>query len=301
MRKFHKIFLCSILLTNFKVKGGIAESDSLKQANKNPRSAILWSGLATGYVSGMVLLNEAWYKNENQTHFHFHNDLRDWNQMDKAGHFWSAFHLSRFSSKGFSWAGTNNPKAALYGGITGFLLLAPIELLDGYSPTYGASMSDLAANAAGSVFFSAQQILWEDIRIMPKFSYRSTVFPSMRPNTFGKNLPEQMLKDYNGQTYWLSFNISSFIPAIERFPKWLNIAVGYGSSDMMYGNPLENSAAGFTSVRRFYISPDIDLSRIKTKNKILRSTFYLLNALKLPFPAAEFNSRGRFNSHLLMF
>ena len=36
----------------------------------------------------------------------------------------------------------------------------------------------------------------------PKFSFHQTKFASQRPETLGASLNEQILKDYNGQTYW---------------------------------------------------------------------------------------------------
>ena len=40
-----------------------------------------------------------------------------------------------------------------------------------------------------------------------------------------------MLKDYNGQTYWLSANLKSFFKK-SNVPTWLNISVGYGAEGM---------------------------------------------------------------------
>ena len=52
---------------------------------------------------------------------------------------------------------------------------------------------------------------------------------------------QQVLKDYNGQTYWLSANIWSFNKE-SNFPRWLNVAFGYGADGMLYGenNPTNN-------------------------------------------------------------
>jgi hypothetical protein len=35
-------------------------------------------------------------------------------------------------------------------------------------------------------------------------------YAQYRPNVLGSSLAEQILKDYNGQTYWLSVNLHSF-------------------------------------------------------------------------------------------
>ncbi len=55
-----------------------------------------------------------------------------------------------------------------------------------------------------------------------------TKWAQQRPETLGKSLQRtNILKDYNGQTIWLSFNIHSFTKD-SFLPKWLSLAVGYG-------------------------------------------------------------------------
>jgi hypothetical protein len=121
---------------------------------------------------------------------------------------------------------------------------------------------------------------------------------------------ERTLKDYNGQTYWLSVNPWSFAKK-SKFPKWLNIAVGYGAGGMLGGytntwtDPETNAAHSRTDItryRQFYLSPDIDLSKITIKGKtpnILR----LLNGLKIkfPLPTLEYNTKGEFKMHAVYF
>jgi len=40
--------------------------------------------------------------------------------------------------------------------------------------------------------------------------------------------------------------------------------------------------------RQWYLSPDIDFTKIKTNRKGLKFAFFVLNALKFPSPAIEF-------------
>jgi hypothetical protein len=89
------------------------------------------------------------------------------------------------------------------------LLLTAVEVLDGFSSEWGASSGDIIANASGTAFVS-QELLWKEQRITPKFSFHTTQYAQYRPNVLGSSLAEQMLKDYNGQTYWLSVNLHSF-------------------------------------------------------------------------------------------
>jgi hypothetical protein len=87
---------------------------------------------------------------------------------------------------------------------------------------------------------------------------------------------EQILKDYNGQTYWLSVNLHSFYKG-SKIPKWLNLAIGYGANGMLTGVKItgcflkKNGAS-----RRFYLSLDVDLTKIDTKSCFLKTIFSVL-------------------------
>ncbi|RDV15972.1 DUF2279 domain-containing protein [Pontibacter diazotrophicus] len=266
-------------------------ADTLTADQKNIRQAGVATGFAAGYGTSLILLHQAWYKHDPPSKFHFHNDLHYWNQVDKAGHFWTAFHQSRAGVDMLGWAGVSEKKAILYGSMVGLLLQTPIEVFDGYGETYGASLSDMGANTLGSVAVMAQQHLWKEIRIMPKFSFHKTPIELQRLEMLGENYFEQMLKDYNGQTYWLSVDISAFLPPESRYPKWLNMAVGYGAEDMVAGSPSENTKMGYKSYRQYYLSLDLNLMNINTRSNFLKKVFYVLSILHLPAPALEFNSK----------
>ena len=106
--------------------------------------------------------------------------------------------------------------------------------MDGFSEEWGFSWTDMAANAAGTGLYVGQQLLWEEQRILLKYSFHRTQFAKQRPNILGNGLSEEFLKDYNGQTYWLSANINSFLKT-ESIPNWLNVAFGYGAEGMLTG------------------------------------------------------------------
>jgi hypothetical protein len=52
--------------------------------------------------------------------------------------------------------------------------------------------------------------------------------------------------------------------------------------------------------RQWYLSPDIDFTRIKTRHKFLKAALSALNVLKFPVPALEF-SKGRLKIRGLVF
>jgi uncharacterized protein YfiM (DUF2279 family) len=265
----------------------IAHSQSADSINRNRIYAFSISS-AVVYSTTLYGLNNLWYKNSERTSFHFFNDNAEWKQVDKFGHFFSSFYLSSGTAQAMRWCRVNPKKSDVIGALTGFLVLVPIEYLDGRSSAYGASTGDLIADAAGASFFLAQKLHWKEVRLIPKFSFHETRFAALRPNVLGDSFISEMIKDYNGCTYWISADVDKFT----KFPKWLNIAFGYGANGMVYARDNQNQAMGYSAFRQYYLSVDFDLSGIKTRSKFIKSLIFIANAIKIPAPAIEFNRTG---------
>ncbi|WP_338813798.1 DUF2279 domain-containing protein [Bernardetia sp. Wsw4-3y2] len=254
----------------------------------------------TTYIGGMTFLYQSWYKNENQTSFHFFNDNKQWNQLDKFGHAYTSYHLGKLSYNSLKKLNYSE-KTALWSSTAGFWLMLPIEIFDGFSPTYGASYGDLIANGTGSLLFLSQQIAFKEQRIQFKFSFFPTSYSDLRPNTLGENLPTKIIKDYNGQTYWFSSSPAMWSNEKTKFPKWLALSVGYGGNNMIYGSEKQNNENGYQSSRIFYLSLDINFASIVTHRKGLQLLFTIFNGIKIPFPALYYDTKKGFNASLLAF
>lgn len=257
-------------------------------------------GLTAVSMTGLYYL---WFADYPMSKFHFFNDNAEWLQMDKMGHSFSAYYLGKMGYESMRWTGLNKKKSLLYGGTFGFLYLGVIEILDGFSVGWGASPGDLVANTSGTLIFIGQQALWDEQKIQLKFSYFPSSYAAYRPTLLGSNFQERLLKDYNGQNYWLSFNLKAF--GWKKAPSWLSLSLGYGANGMIGGhnNPLADDNGDylyFPRYRQFYLSPDIDLSRIKTKNKILNTALNTFGFFKIPFPGLEF-SNGRLYGRWLVY
>ncbi len=260
----------------------------------------------TAYVGGMTGLYYLWYKDYDQSGFHTINDNKAWLQVDKIGHVFSAYQMGRVAYTGFRWAGLDEKKSVWIGGTYGFLFLTTVEIFDGFSTNWGFSWGDVMANAAGSGLFIGQQLLWKEQRIQLKFSYSPSKYAQYNPNLLGSNHTERFLKDYNAQTYWLSINPQSFSSSRRIFPKWLNIAVGYGAKGMTgtYYNPEEVDGVAipnFNRTRQFYLSLDLDLTKIKTNSEFLRLVLEVANMVKIPFPTLEYNNEDGLEFHAVYF
>ncbi len=250
------------------------------------------------YVGTLYALSKSWYKNP-LTHFHFRDDRHVWMQMDKFGHLFTAYQISRYTSEIYGSTGISRKQRILYGALSGFVFQSPIELLDGFSPDYGFSPSDVVANLAGSALFAGQMLAWDELRIVPKFSVRPTSYAGLRPELLGRTAMERLLKDYNGQTYWFSASPGSFFPR-PGWPRWLCISVGYGIENMIAAETGKSISAGYRPYRQYYLSLDIDFTKIPAKRKWVRTAALLLNTLKVPAPALEL-STGRLHFHPVCF
>jgi uncharacterized protein YfiM (DUF2279 family) len=277
------------------------------------RARLVAIGNVAGYGAAMAGLYAAWYSKYPQSSFHVFNDNAEWLQVDKVGHIYSAYIESYGSMEMWRWTGVSRKKRIWLGGLSGAAYQTVIETLDGFSKEWGWSWGDFAANIIGSGALIAQELAWDEQRIRMKFSFHRKGYGDPMLNRraevlFGKKETERFLKDYNGQTYWLSLNLKSFFKQ-SKLPPWLNIAVGYGAEGMFGGTENiardDNGNITFnrTDIKRYrqwYLAPDIDLTRIKTNKKALRFIFGVLNIVKFPTPSLEF-SNGKFRVNAITF
>jgi len=265
------------------------------------------------YGGGMAGLYSAWYKDYPQSKFHVFNDLAEWKQIDKIGHAYSAYAESKASMELWRWTGIERKKRIWIGGMSGAVYQTAIEVLDGFSSQWGWSWGDFAANIAGSGMLIAQELAWDEQRIQFKFSfhpkrYNDPVLESRSNEIYGKSTPEKIIKDYNGQTYWLSTNIRSFFPH-SSIPKWLQVSVGTGAEGLFgaRSNTARDKDGNYTfyrpetqRYRQWYLAPDVDLSKIPTNKKAVRIALNILNVLKFPTPSLEY-SKSKFKINWLHF
>ncbi|RLD45529.1 MAG: DUF2279 domain-containing protein [Bacteroidetes bacterium] len=287
-----------LFISQFTFSQEKVENDSV---NKKRLSTVIIASTGA-YAVALGVLYYGWYAGQDPTSFHFINDSEYWLQVDKAGHATTSYTLTNYGFWTLRWSGVSNNKAAWYGGLMGFGAMTVIELLDGFAPTYGASWYDLTANALGTGIFISQQLLWKEQRIRMKFSYHPTDYAQYNPSQLGETTLQRMLKDYNGHTYWFSFNIHSFLKEESKFPAWINVAAGYGAEGMLapITNPTKvdgEPVPQFDRVRQYYVSMDIDWTKIKTNSSFLRFVFKGLSFVKLPFPTLEYNNENHFVFH----
>lgn len=284
-----------------------------------PRVALV-SGMIGGlYAGANAWWSSAWYAQTEKSKFHFFNDWGEWNQMDKIAHSFNCYFESKWHYDLYRWAGVKEKNAIWIGMLMGNMWQLSIELNDGFQKKWGFSWGDMVMNMSGSLLFGVQQYAWHEQRINLKISafpvnYNKYDDPQIKERAnklYGTSFTEILLKDYNSMTFWLSVSPASFIRKPKtKFPECIQVSLGYGASGMLGGYKNiwnKNDLAGDQSLdnvdpadivdrtdiqrlHRFYISMDLDWTKLPVKKHWAKGLMKVLNIIKLPLPALEINN-----------
>ncbi len=292
-------------------------------------------GLGAGiYSATMYNLYNSWYRDYPQSNFHTFNDLKEWQQMDKMGHWLMSYNNARWVGMAANWTGMHPTNAAWAGFAGGELVMCSFEIFDGFSKEWGWSWGDVGFNTLGSGLYLAQQLAWHEQRIFmkmsawpvnysteplyavnPGFENSYTTLKDRATDLYGTAPLEIFLKNYNALNVWVSVNPRSFMPknAETWLPRWLNVAVGMGADNLFSGFDNEwDEVKGcancahyrvdplkYPRTRQFFLSLDVDTSRIHVKNRFLRTLLQMATIFKFPAPTLEWRDHGGFVFHAI--
>lgn len=284
------------------------------------RPVRFWGGIGGAVavdIPVMYALSTVWYGEDERQSFHWYSDvtppgqpsdirdngwLDDWNtyaQQDKLGHVWVTWHLTRAVGAYGRWAGLSDGQAALFGGVVSTLFQTQIEVYDGFSNVYGASRTDILANAVGGVVGGLQVAYPERTGwFAGKYSYHRSPYYNEEANIFSN-----AIKDYDGISFWLSVRPKKLLEgrARELWPGWLGLAVGYSGTNL--GHEYSGWAPGgesnggpdFVHKRQLFIGPDLDVIRwaAERAEEPWRTVGRLLEFVRLPAPALQLTPEVR--------
>jgi hypothetical protein len=326
MKKIIPVFLFLLCIS---VAGMSQKIDSLKQNNSTRKLKVpelypineypiklnktaLWvtAGTEAGLYAGeLTFLNTVWWKGRETRPFFFTNDNSGYLQIDKLGHFTTSYVESYLAYYAYRKTGLSRNTSILIGGLTGFVLQLPIEVWDGLVEGWGFSWGDISANTLGACLMAGQEYFFNDQIVKMKFSFFQSEYARQEQvhesGLLGKTFFQSMSDDYNGHTYWLSANLSKMLPK-SNLPPWINVAAGYSINGVLgeFGNYPEYHGVTLPSydrTRQFLLSMDVDWEKVPTHSKFLKLLFKGMNIIKIPFPALELNSKGKFKGYWLYF
>jgi hypothetical protein len=265
-------------------------SDSLRL-----RKGLTHVVLGSSAVGSLVALNQVWYAPYSTEEFHLFNDSKQWMQMDKFGHAFTGYLITNELNRLHYWAA--GKRQSWVGAVYAMSYLSTLEIMDGFSSGWGFSGADMLANGLGVGLAFSQDFFFKRQIIIPKFSFSRTSYAAVRPEILGSTYTEQLLKDYNGQTYWVSLPVATFLKLPRRF-HWICISLGYGCDAKLVGS--QDTWNGFNARRQVYLSLDIDCANLAPKHPKLNKVLTHLNWIKVPFPSLEF-SKDKTRFHWISF
>jgi hypothetical protein len=241
-------------------------------------------GATLGFSIPIVLLEyEWWWKKDylyKEHKFLYKNDGGFQNYslgVDKCGHFFTSYTYFHTFYDLMKWADYSD-NTALW---TAFAVPAAhaisVEMMDGFAK-YGFSSYDLTANFLGIGYAYAQ------IRVpyLQNFNFKWSYYPTA---AFSRPDPDWGLShDYSGHFYWLSVNMKNVLPEsmARSWPKFLNLAVGYGAQSVSTGDDPKNAR------HKFAFSLDYNLSSFDIANDTWAMVVRLVDKFHFPAPGIRY-------------
>ena len=262
----------------------------------------LWWGLGAAAVldvGGMAALHQLWYANTERTRWHWYDraggrawydDWFTYEQQDKLGHVYSSWALAHAAIAYGRWSGLSRRRAALLGVGASTIFHAQIEFFDGFSDAYGASRTDLLANATGSALAGVQH-LYPDATDWFALKYAYHPSPYYEPDRALGNA----IQDYQGITFWLSLRPERVLPrrAAAYWPDWLALSVGHSGAGL--GHPVSGVGGTPEHRRQLYVGPDLVVGELIDLPRSLRVVERVLSFVRLPLPALQVAPQARWH------
>ena len=227
-----------------------------------------------------IYQHNAWWQGQ-QEPFRFENDWEYALNVDKFGHAYGAYSESRLARAVLLWTGFNDDAALFYGSVFGFTYQTYVEVEDGYHRSYGFSPGDAIANTIGS----SLPLLQRSFPVLSNFSLKYSYFPSRQYlNDLKSENFRVFIDDYEGSVFWITMDPHFLMSpsAAKALPAWLGLALGIG------GHNLEQPTPG---VRNYYLTTDVQFSRIKAGGEFLSALFGALDFFHFPAPGLAIENR----------
>ncbi len=238
------------------------------------------------YSAASFYVEYQWWWKGNYHPFIYEND-GFWNNysfgVDKFGHFYISYFYFSAVYELMLWAEFDERDASLIAFLMPFSHALSIEIGDGFS-TFAFSGPDLAANVLGIGY----GLLQRNVPYFQHFKFKWSYYPSGIIPFDGKF---RITDDYDGHIYWLSLDVHNIIPSSirEYWPRFLNLAVGYGGKNIsgrpqLIGDPISSPGA---PNRKWAVSLDYNLSSLEINNDVLNVVKNIVDYFKFPSPGIK--------------
>jgi uncharacterized protein YfiM (DUF2279 family) len=264
--------------------------------SKKWKKPVLYSGYSLAYVGFSYQMSQHFFTQTPISPFHIRQDWKTWKGMDKFYHAYGSYQLSSIFYQMNKWAGIDSIKSLHLAFLESVIFSTTKEYFDGRVAVGGWSWYDIGMNNLGNLNFYLQQRLLGSQKIQYKFSYFSSGLQAYNPGTLGTSKLNYWMKDYNGETFWLSSSLGDWKLTQHKWLNAIGLTIGYGAHNVIseYSNPPHLNLSRYN---QYYLGLDINWQQIETSNKTLKTLFFILNRFRFPLPSLELNSMGKLTFH----
>lgn len=245
------------------------------------------------FVGGNLALYEyfrrAWWSGEKAPFFVNYDWDGNFRDQDKLGHMIGGYLLSEGGRELLQAACMSERKATLWAVVYAAAFQLQIELWDGTQARYGFSPPDLLYNTIGQGISLSHAFVKPMRAVMPTLSYaRTTALKNTRAGRIPGDLRPTV--DYSGQTYWLSVDVDTLLPARARryWPDLLRFSIGHTITDFI--DPA--TGADIRAQRRIMLTLDIDPLKLPGSAPWWMTVKKGLRHYHFPSPAIEIRNGG---------
>ena len=250
------------------------EARAQDTSDVKPLRLTLVSAVTLGTVIPVHIYQQnAWWQGP-RAPFRFENDWAYALNVDKLGHMYAGFLLSRTFKYSLEWSGFSEHTSTFYGSVLGLSYQMYVEVEDGFHRVYGFSPGDAFFNMMGATIPLAQ---WT-FPVLRNFTLKYSYWPSTGyRDELKAGQAKAFLDDYQGTTVWLAVDPHFMMgeKVSSAVPPWLGLAFGVGARDL-------NESGG--GRRQATLALDFNFSRIETESSVLHAVFTLVDFVHLPAP-----------------
>jgi hypothetical protein len=196
-----------------------------RQTDIQPVPLAITVGTLGGMVAAIHLYQQnAWWQNQRGA-FHFNTQWDYSAQADKFGHMLSGYFTAYIAHESLVASGFSHGTASWLAPTLSAAFMTYIEIEDGFARDWGFDPTDEYANLAGALLFGGQQYFPWLQNVNMKWSY----WPTEQLNEGTPGHKTIIVDDYNGSMIWFSLKMANILPESIGWPKWLQLAGGYGA------------------------------------------------------------------------
>jgi len=261
----------------------LAEGEARAQdtSDVKPLRITMLSAVTLGTVIPVHIYQQnAWWQGPRGP-FRFENDWVYALNVDKLGHMYAGYILSRTFKYLLEWSGFSEHTSTFFGSVLGLTYQMYVEVEDGFHRVYGFSPGDAFFNIMGATIPLAQ---WT-FPVLRNFALKYSYWPSTGYiDELKGGQSKAFLDDYQGTTVWLAIDPHFMMgeKLSSAVPRWLGLAFGVGGRDL-------NEQGG--GRRQATLALDFNLSKIETESSFLHGVFTVVDFIHLPAPAIRLDGK----------